>query len=95
VRLELEATLAHVDLYLPNLDEARGLLGYVVAPAPPIEVADTVGAGDTFNAALLAGLRDRLPWREAVALAVEVASRAIASSPRRFPEWGSVRAHGR
>jgi sugar/nucleoside kinase (ribokinase family) len=128
VRLEVEATLAHVDLFLPNLDEVRGLLGgatlapdaalralaprvagrvvvklgrdgaayldgdrYVVAPAPPIEVADTVGAGDTFNAALLAGLRDRLPWREAVALAVEVASRAIASSPRRFPEWGSVR----
>ncbi len=128
VRSETFATLTHVDLFLPNLDEARGLLGddaiapdaalcalaprvagrvvvklgrdgaayldddrYVVAPAPPIEVVDTVGAGDTFNAALLAGLRDRLPWDTAVALAVDVASQAVGSSPRRFPAWAAVR----
>jgi len=128
VRAETFATLAHVDLFLPNLDEVRGLLGdedlapdaalralaprvagrvvvklgpdgagyfdgdrFATAPAPPIEVADTVGAGDTFNAAILAGLRDDLPWDAAVAAAVEVASQAVASSPRRYPEWGSVR----
>jgi sugar/nucleoside kinase (ribokinase family) len=128
VRAELFATLAHVDLFLPNLDEVRGLLGdagmspddalrvlaprvggrialklgsggagyldggrFAIAPAPPIEVADTVGAGDTFNAALLAALRDDLPWNAAVAAAVEVASEAVASSPRRYPAWGEVR----
>jgi len=129
VRGETWATLAHVDLFLPNLDEARGLLGdaamapeaalralaarvagrvalklgadgagylegdrLVVAPAPPVDVADTVGAGDTFNAVMLAGLRDALPWDAAVAAAVEVASRAVASSPRRYPAWDEVRA---
>jgi sugar/nucleoside kinase (ribokinase family) len=129
VRAETFATLAHVDLFLPNLDEVRGLLGddglapdaalralaprvvgrvvvklgpdgagyldgvrFAVAPAPPIEVADTVGAGDTLNAALLAGLREDLPLGAAVAAAVEVASFAVASSPRGYPDWGAVRA---
>jgi sugar/nucleoside kinase (ribokinase family) len=131
VRSELFATLAHVDLFLPHLDEVRGLLGgddlapdaalralaprvagrvvvelgpagagyldggrFAVAPAPPIEVADTVGAGDTFNAALLAGMRDGLPWDTAVTAAVDVASQAVASSPRRYPAWAEVRAMG-
>jgi sugar/nucleoside kinase (ribokinase family) len=128
VRAETFATLAHVDLFLPNLDEVRGLLGdadmapdaalpalaprvagrvvvklgpdgagyldgdrLAVAPAPPIEVADTVGAGDTFNAAFLAAVRDDLPWDAAVLAAVEVASQAVASSPRRYPAWEAVR----
>ena len=128
VRAEVRTALAHVDLFLPNLEEARGLLGApglgpgealealhalaagrtvmklgpagaafldgsrnVTAPAPEIEVADTVGAGDTFDAALLAGLRDALAWPEAVALAVAVASVAVASSPRRFEPWTRMR----
>lgn len=132
VRAEVRAALAHVDLFLPNLEEARGLLAapdaepaealvaldallpgrvvlklgpdgaacrdagrLVVVPSPRVEVADTVGAGDTFDAALLAGLRDGLPCREAVALAVEVASQAVASHPRRYPAWVTVRAGGR
>lgn len=36
----------------------------------------TVGAGDTFNAATLAGLRDDLAWAAAVEAAVEGASLA-------------------
>ena len=132
IRGEVRAALAHVDLFLPNLEEARGLLGApdvtphealaaldaltagrtvlklgpdgaacldgeraIVTPSARIEVADTVGAGDTFDAALLAGLRDGLPCREAMALAVEVASRAVASHPRRYPEWTEVRGRPR
>jgi len=136
VRGELRATLAHVDLFLPNLDEARGLLGdavaapgdpvaspgaalraiaplvagrtalklgrdgaalldgddLVVAAAPRVPVADTVGAGDTFNAVVLAGLRDGLPLRTALRLAVEVTSDALTTTPRRLPAWDGVHA---
>jgi len=40
---------------------AKGATGYTAAaevfvPARPVEVADTVGAGDTFNAGVLAAL---------------------------------------
>ena len=128
VRAEVSAALAHVDVFLPNLDEARGLLtapeatpsqasrrlerlvagrtvlklgaagaAYVddstvsVASAPAISVADTVGAGDTFNAALLCALRDAIAWPQAVSLAVEVASKVVASRPRRYPRWLDTR----
>jgi sugar/nucleoside kinase (ribokinase family) len=128
VRAELRATLAHVDLFLPNLDEARGLLDLpdadpfsallalgpivagrtalklgaagaaaldgagelIAASAPAGVVMDTVGAGDTFNAVLLAALRDRLPLPRALRLAVEVTSAALASSPRRLPAWDTL-----
>ena len=127
VRAEVRAALAHVDVFLPNLDEARGLLGapnatpavalaaltalqpgqcvlklgsagaayrdrreVVTTPAPAVKVADTVGAGDTFNAALLCALRDDLPWPDAVARAVLVASTVVASRPRRYPRWAEL-----
>src|SRR5690606_41999727 len=54
----------------------------------------TVGAGDTFNAAVLAAVVDGVPWPEAVALAVEVASRSVAATPRRYPRWTDLRRAG-
>jgi len=129
VRAELDATLAHVDLFLPNLDEARGLLdapeadaqsvltrlaqrvagtpvvklgsdgaaliddeGIVTQPAQTVAVHDTVGAGDTFNAILLSGLRDGHPRRSALRCAVHATSDALASAPRRLPPWATLRA---
>ncbi len=128
VRAEVRAALPHVDYFLPNLEEGRGLLGapaatpeaalagvmalgvgqvvlklggegaafteagrMVRSPARAIAVADTVGAGDTFNAALLAALRDGCALRVAVALAVETASQVVASSQRRYPRWHDLR----
>ncbi|MFO7545959.1 MAG: carbohydrate kinase family protein [Trueperaceae bacterium] len=128
VRRQVRAWLPHVDLFLPNLEEARGLLDapdaepdeairgleawtsgrialklgaagaayrdggrVVTAPAPELEVADTVGAGDTFNAALLVAVADGVAWPEAVALAVDVASRSVAVTPRRYPRWDDLR----
>ena len=129
VRAELDATLAYVDLFLPNLDEARGLLdepqadarralarlaervagttvlklgaegaalleagGVVTEPAPTVRVHDTVGAGDTFNALLLAGVRDGMRLRSALRCAVRATSEALASSSRRLPPWTTLRA---
>ncbi len=55
------------------------------APAPDLAVADTVGCGDAFNAALLVVVRGGGSWPEAVARAVRYASRVAASAPRRYP----------
>jgi argininosuccinate lyase len=53
-------------------------------PAPKVEVADTTGAGDTFNAGLVDGLRDGQPLREALPAALRSAIRfasAVVSRP--------------
>jgi len=54
-------------------------------PAEPVEVVDTVGAGDAFFAALIHGLRQGLPLDEVLAAAnrrgAYVASRAGATPP--------------
>ncbi|WP_413875827.1 carbohydrate kinase family protein [Albidovulum sp.] len=52
--------------------------------APRVTVADTIGAGDIFNAAVLAALSDGLPLGECLERGVQVASVAISTSPRRY-----------
>jgi sugar/nucleoside kinase (ribokinase family) len=52
--------------------------------APRVTVADTIGAGDIFNAAFLAALGDGLPLGGCLERGVQVASVAISTSPRRY-----------
>jgi ribokinase len=50
------------------------LLDGELLPAPPVDVVDTTGAGDTVNGALAAGLAAGEPLRDAVAFALAAAS---------------------
>ena len=58
---------------------------YFYAEANPVEVSDTVGSGDAFFAALLAGYLEEMGWQECLARANErggyVASKAGATPP--------------
>ncbi|GAA2883218.1 sugar/nucleoside kinase (ribokinase family) [Aminobacter niigataensis] len=54
------------------------------AASPRVEVIDTVGAGDTFNAAFLASLAKGGSLGAALARGVETAARAISTFPRRY-----------
>lgn len=56
----------------------------VSAVAPLVAVADTIGAGDVFNAALLAALASGLTLDHSLKTAVRVASTAISTIPRRY-----------
>jgi len=62
-------------LYTPSCSFARGTV--------PVEVKDTIGAGDYFNAGLIWALRQGYDIREALLMANLVASLNIASSPSR------------
>jgi len=59
---------------------------YVEAPGYPVQVADTVGAGDAFSAALLHGVGAGWPAAEIVDLANRVGA-LIASRPGAVPDW--------
>lgn len=67
-----------------------GVDGRAHAPAHRVTVHDTVGAGDTFNAGLVAGLQRGLSWAQALQPAVAAASLTIASSPRCYPSFAEV-----
>jgi len=58
------------------------------APAPSVAIADSVGAGDAFNSALLAALSHGAPLSTAVAQGVAYASAVAASRPRRYAVTG-------
>lgn len=64
---------------------------FVDAPAPAVEVIDTIGAGDVFNSAFLAALAEDRPLTECLAAGTQTASRAISTLPRSYdspPEFG-------
>jgi sugar/nucleoside kinase (ribokinase family) len=56
----------------------------VSAAAPVVEVVDTIGAGDVFNAAFLAALAGDRPLAACLDAGVQVASHAISTRPRRY-----------
>lgn len=54
------------------------------APAPVVEVVDTVGAGDVFNAAFLAARAAGADLAQSLEQGVAIASCAISTTPRRY-----------
>lgn len=68
---------------------ARGVIagtrqGVTRQAAPEVDVIDSVGAGDTWNAAYLHHLLRGAALPEALCQAVQVASRAISTQPREY-----------
>jgi sugar/nucleoside kinase (ribokinase family) len=59
------------------------------APARPVQVVDTIGAGDIFNAGVLAALAQARPVTVCLQQGVALASHAIATHPRQFLAPGS------
>jgi ribokinase len=85
--VELRAAMAGRGHVLITLG-ARGALlvgqeGAQSIPAPAVNVVDTVGAGDTFNAALAAGLAAGLPVHDAARRAVAAATLSVTQAGAR------------
>lgn len=91
----LDAALpALAGLMLPNASVvvkvgARGAFGLcgatkAQAGAPAVAVIDTIGAGDIFNAGYLLAVAEGEGLPAALVAAVDLASRAISTSPRRY-----------
>ncbi len=59
-------------------------LHVIHTPAPPVQVVDTIGAGDCFNAGFLWAQARSRDTREAMEIGVKVASSAISTSPRDY-----------
>ena len=53
-------------------------------PAPRVQVVDTIGAGDVFNAGFLAALAADMPLAACLKIGVAVASEAISTLPRSY-----------
>lgn len=58
--------------------------------AEAVEVVDTIGAGDSFNAGYLSALIYGCDESTALRWGIRVASAAISSSPRQYPAWQSL-----
>ncbi|MCI1033568.1 carbohydrate kinase family protein [Raoultella terrigena] len=63
------------------------------AAVKPVEVIDTIGAGDSFNAGFLAGLLSGQPAAQALRWGNAVAAHAISTSPRHYPDWRTLQHH--
>jgi sugar/nucleoside kinase (ribokinase family) len=50
----------------------------LTSPAPAVEAADTIGAGDAFNAGLVAALADEREWSDVLPAATAFASSVVA-----------------
>ena len=61
---------------------SRGM--HLKMPAPAVQVIDTVGAGDTFNAAFLASISAGGSLETALSSAVQSSARAISTYPRSY-----------
>jgi fructokinase len=59
---------------------------YVEAPGFPVQVADTIGAGDAFSAALVHGISLGWPARQTADFANRVGA-LVASRPGGTPQW--------
>ncbi|MGZ7084292.1 MAG: carbohydrate kinase family protein [Candidatus Angelobacter sp.] len=59
---------------------------YLELPGFPVQVADTIGAGDAFSAALLHGLNAGWPSRQIIDFANRVGA-LVASRPGGTPKW--------